>query len=130
MTDSVRETRNAGTRHPASLADMVVVAEKPSLRQVFTPLAITKILVLAALFAWLYHRDFIKLWVRWWEPNWSHGFLIPLFSLFLLYVRGRELLSANRRVCLWGLALVVLSIVMMVFATFPYQVNFFRQFSM
>jgi len=130
MTDNVRENRNAGTRHPASLADMVVVAEKPSLRNVFTPLTITKILVLAALFFWLYHRDLTKLWVRWWEPNWSHGFLIPLFSLFLLYVRGREMLSAKRRICLWGLVLVVMSIVIMVFATFPYKVNFFRQLTM
>jgi exosortase len=53
------------------------------------------------------------------ESNWSHGFLIPLFSAFLLYSRRQELLSVPRRVCLWGLPVVLIAIVAEVLAVYP-----------
>ena len=51
-----------------------------------------RIAVLGGLFLWL-HYDLLDWLVQsWWQnPNWSHGFLMPLFSLYLLYCRWGEL---------------------------------------
>lgn len=102
-----------------------------SLREALPPLALLKVFVLAGLLVWLNYWQLPPLVSRWrWDPNWSHGFLIPLFSLYLLYVRREELLSARRRVSLWGLALTVLSILFMVYTVFSLRVRWAQQLSM
>ena len=54
-------------------------------------------------------RKLVNQWLA--NANWSHGFIIPLFSLFLLYNWRKEILSVPRRVCLWGLLFVLLALV-------------------
>jgi len=44
------------------------------------------------------------------DANWSHGFIIPLFSLFLLFNWRRPLLHAERRICYWGWLLILLAL--------------------
>ena len=49
-----------------------------------------KIAILAALFCFLFRgelRDAVHLWLT--DPSWSHGFLIPLFSLYFINQRRR-----------------------------------------
>ncbi|MCJ7545169.1 MAG: exosortase/archaeosortase family protein [Phycisphaerae bacterium] len=75
-----------------------------------------KIAILAALLALLNRWQFRPLAESWIvDPNWSHGFLIPLFSLYLLYARREELLSARRRPCLWGLPILLGGMALSVF---------------
>lgn len=53
-----------------------------------------KIAILAALFCFLFRgelEDVVHLWLT--DPSWSHGFLIPLFSLYFINQRRREILS-------------------------------------
>lgn len=47
--------------------------------------------VLLLLLGWLYHSILWQLVLQWWEdPDFSHGFLVPLFAGFLLWrTRGR-----------------------------------------
>lgn len=69
---------------------------------------VARVALLAALFVGL-HYEQILLQVRAWleEPNWGHGFLIPVFSLYLLYARRQELAIAPRRTCWLGLVIMV-----------------------
>jgi exosortase len=55
-----------------------------------------KILIVAALLGLLFRgelKGLIHLWLS--DPNWSHGFLIPLFSLYFVHQRRREILGLD-----------------------------------
>lgn len=94
---------------------MVEAVEAPRFSQVFGPVACAKVAVLALLFVGLNFWQFQIIYNKCQhDANWSHGFLIPLFSLYLLYIRWDELAAARRRFCRWGLMLLLLSIVAMV----------------
>jgi exosortase len=73
-----------------------------------------KILILAAAFVALTGWQYRKMAITWiHDTNWTHGFVIPLFSLFLLYQRRYELFTAPRRASYLGLAVMVLGIFLM-----------------
>lgn len=99
-------------RAPGSLADMVAAAPALAPTGNWSGQTWRTIAVVAALFAAAHAWQFFLLFNRWRsDPNWSHGFMIPLFSLYLLYTRREELLAARPKACGWGLALVILAIV-------------------
>jgi exosortase len=53
-----------------------------------------KMAILAALFGFLFRgelKETVHLWLT--DPSWSHGFLIPLFSLYFIHQRRREILG-------------------------------------
>jgi exosortase len=53
-----------------------------------------KLAILGCLFCFLFRselEELVHLWVT--DPSWSHGFLIPLFSLFFIHQRRREILT-------------------------------------
>jgi hypothetical protein len=115
MTESSQQMNSAEHRKSASLADLVDVRKSISLRESFPPSALIKTGVIALLFVGVNWRQFpqlVNIWQH--DPNWTHGFVIPLFSLYLLYVRRDELFAARRRAFVWALPLVVLSIVFIV----------------
>lgn len=111
MAQSALEARAAGT-----LADWVRPGGAPEDRPSFARATWIKIAILGGLFVAVNYWQFqylVKKWLH--DPNWSHGFLIPLFSLYLLYVRRDELLAARRRVSLWGLGILILGILLTVY---------------
>ncbi|MGA2619784.1 MAG: exosortase/archaeosortase family protein [Thermoguttaceae bacterium] len=62
---------------------------------------------LAAVLAWSYASPILAVVGRWWsEPDYLHGFLVPPFALFLLWMRRRMLLDATWAGSRWGLALL------------------------
>jgi exosortase D (VPLPA-CTERM-specific) len=67
------------------------------------------------LLVWLYHSILYRLAVQWWgDPNFSHGFFVPAFSLFVLW-QDRNRLKKVRVSPSWsGLPLVILALVMLV----------------
>ena len=70
---------------------------------------------LLALIAWLYAPILLHLSSQWRaDPNFSHGFFVPLFSLFVVWQdRGR--LAAIRRVpSNWGIPLILISLSMLI----------------
>ena len=83
--------------------------QPPSWVEALGPGGILKIVVLAALLSWMYWDHFVRLFKYWQEPDWSHGFLIPLFCLYLVHLRRDKLLSGTHSGSLWGLALMILS---------------------
>jgi len=53
-----------------------------------------KIILLGGLLGFFFRSEIeglVRLWVT--DPNWSHGFLIPLFSLYFVHQKKREILS-------------------------------------
>ena len=58
------------------------------------PHGFVKIVILGGLLGFLFRGEIeglVQLWVT--DPNWSHGFLIPLFSLYFVHQKKREILS-------------------------------------
>src|SRR5579864_8536654 len=73
--------------------------------------AIWRGLILAALLTWLYLPVIVRLWQQWWsDPNFSHGFFVPFFSLFVLWQNRSGLTSIPREPSIWGLLIVVVSL--------------------
>ncbi len=51
--------------------------------------------------------------LRWTEdPTYSHGFLVPLFSLGLLWWKRREIAAVRPRTSLWGVPLIAFGVVL------------------
>lgn len=89
-----------------------------------------KVAVITLLLAAFYRSDMVKL-VRGWlaDSNWSHGFIIPLFSLYLIYSWRGKFFDAykNRRVCFWGLVIVVIGLLIKVYAAVVFPNNWIQQ---
>lgn len=63
---------------------------------------------LCAGLAWTYGPALLEMAERWKvDPRYSHGFLVPLFSAFLLWYRRDMIQSAPLRPAWWGLLLVL-----------------------
>jgi exosortase D (VPLPA-CTERM-specific) len=55
----------------------------------------------------LYHAVLAKLCHDWWtQPDFSHGFIVPLFSAFLIYRDRVRLAAIPKKPTWWGLAVV------------------------
>ncbi len=94
---------------PARLADRIADPLALATRQPFTVWTGAKIAILAALIVWMDRQQFPLMFKTWrTDPNWSHGFLIPLFSIYLIYTRWGEIMAAPRKVSLVGLVAVIL----------------------
>ena len=74
--------------------------------------AYIKILTIAVLFYCLFHNEIDKIIRRWFtDPNWSHGFLIPLFSLYFLNQHKNEILNLRTEPNYLGLVFLICGIV-------------------
>src|SRR6476661_47092 len=74
--------------------------------------------IMFALAAWLYAALAIRLAIRWWQdPNYTPGFFVPLFSLFLIWA-PREKLAALRIQPSWsGLGILLFALISLVLGT-------------
>jgi exosortase len=74
--------------------------------------------VLAALVVLLYAPVFGLMARQWWEdPNWSHGFLVPAFSGFVLWRERRRWLGTGKAGSWLGLAGLAGAVVLLVLGT-------------
>jgi exosortase len=103
---------------------------EPAAAPALPPAAWVKIAVLGALFALLNRWQFSILAEKYTDANWSHGYIIPLFSLYLLYVRRDMILAAPRKASLGGLAIFLGGLVGMALGVFPISNNWFSQICM
>jgi len=71
--------------------------------------------VLVALLAGLYHETLIKLGLQWNnDPDYSHGFLVPVLVGYFLWERWDRLKAARITPNLWGVALLACGLLMLV----------------
>ena len=74
---------------------------------------------LLALGAWLYSPVLIRLVRQWWsDPNFSHGFFVPLFSAFVVWQSRARLRAIQPKPSIWGLPVIVISLAMLLIGTF------------
>ena len=67
--------------------------------------------LLVAVFVALYFSVLLHLVRQWYtDPDYSHGFLVPFLSAFLIWQRRDELSQVVRRPSNWGLLIVVFSL--------------------
>lgn len=75
-----------------------------------------RIAIIAGLFCFVFYREIdnlVYLWIN--DRNWSHGFLIPLFSLYFINQRKKEIINLEFKPNYFGLPLLIASIVFYVF---------------
>lgn len=78
-----------------------------------------RFLLIAALFLTLYYRVLAKLASDWWNiPDFSHGFLVPLFALYVLWENRKALLAEELRPAWSGIALVVMALFTLIVGIF------------
>jgi exosortase len=80
---------------------------------------IWKVTVLCFLVAWLYRPIVVGLAEQCWrDPNCSHGFLVPIFSGFVLWRERSRLLTLSPRPSAWGLPFLVAALGVLVVGVF------------
>lgn len=79
----------------------------------------TQVTILGALLVLLYHRIAFKLVSDWYNlPDFSHGFLIPFFAVFLIWDRRNELRHTAIKPSWAGFPLVVLGLMELLVGVF------------
>jgi exosortase len=91
-----------------------------------------KLLILSGAFYLVFHAELTRIMGRWVsDPSWSHGFLIPLFSLYFVNQRKAEILATRTRPSYLGLPLLIAAIAFYVFNTVsPSGYAYFRSLAM
>jgi exosortase len=75
--------------------------------------------VLALLLIALYYRIGIKLVIDWYNiPDYSHGFLVPLFSIFLLWDQRKKIAATPIQPSWAGLPVVILGLIILIFGVY------------
>lgn len=100
-------------------------------RQIISPTGWIKILIITILFCILFRHDIYRMVVIWWrDGNWSHGFIIPLFSLYFLNQRKEKLYNIEFKTNWLGLILLILSIFGYVACIYPLKMGYPRLLAM
>ncbi len=88
--------------------------------------------LIACLFLFLFRHEIVRLLDRWsHDPGWSHGFLIPLLSLYFLNAQKTRILRTRVRPSAFGCAALVFWIAVYVFNVIsPSGYAYLRSFSM
>lgn len=73
------------------------------------PVTIIRITAIAGLFLFIYwgpiRHTLVARWIS--DGNWSHGWLIPIFSLYFLYTHREELGRAVANPTMWGVPILL-----------------------
>jgi len=109
-----------------STAEMATLATVPTpdprVRQRAAYLQAGVLAVLMLCLFWHELRRLLYVWQN--QSNWSHGFVVPLFSLYFLYTHREELAKVRIRSSLWGLVILLAGLGMYVFSIYPWQVGY------
>jgi exosortase len=74
--------------------------------------------VLFLLAAWLYGPLALRMASQWWQdPNYTHGFFVPVFSLFLLWERRAKLATLRIKPAWSGLVILLFALMTLILAT-------------
>jgi exosortase len=80
------------------------------------------VLVALATVVWAYWATLAEVVERWTDdPQYSHGFLVPLFSCYLLWMRRDHLRATDLGARWWGLGIVALAGLLRLVSHFLYQ---------
>jgi len=78
-----------------------------------------RIATLLALTGWLYAPILGRLVGQWWsDPNFSHGFFVPVFAGYVLWQDRARLSAIKPAPSIWGLPLIVMSLLTLILGIF------------
>ena len=76
-------------------------------------------LILVGLVCWLYAPILARLSHQWWtDPNFSHGFFVPVFAVYIVWQNREQLRVIPREPSAWGLTVVLLSLCTLILGVF------------
>jgi exosortase len=76
-------------------------------------------LLICALTGAVYYRVLAKLVIDWWQiPDFSHGFLVPIFAAYLVWAKRNTLLETRIAPTWNGIALVVTGLVVLILGVY------------
>jgi exosortase len=75
--------------------------------------------LICALIAAVYYRVLAKLVIDWWQlPDFSHGFLVPIFAAYMVWAKRKTLLETRIAPAWSGIVLVVLGLVVLILGVY------------
>jgi exosortase len=90
-----------------------------------------KILIIGGLFCFLFRNEIEGIVNRWLtDSSWSHGFLIPLFSLYFVNQKREEILNLRSRPNYLGLVFLIFGILFYPFNIVHLQYGYLRSIDM
>jgi len=90
-----------------------------------------KMLIIGGLFYYLFHNEIdviVRRWVT--DSSWSHGFLIPLFSLYFINQNKDKILSLQTKPSYLGLLLLICGLIFYPLNIVHFQYGYFRPLGM
>jgi len=110
-----------------NVAQLVVLPASGSASPFLNRLGGWKTIILLMLIGWLYVPILVPLVRQWWiDPNFSHGFFVPLFSGFVVWQKRLQLASIPRVPSSWGLAVILVAVFTLVLGVFGAELFFSR----
>jgi exosortase len=92
-----------------------VVVRTPYSEHGITSIPWWKVGLIVGLLAWLYASILSRLVLQWWtDPNFSHGFFVPLFSAFVLWQDRARLAALRPKASWWGIPVIVAALIILV----------------
>lgn len=80
-----------------------------------TAVSLWQVVILAVLSLWLYGPTLAHLVAQWWhDPNFSHGFFVPLFSAFVVWQERGRLAHIPFQPSWSGLGIIILALLILV----------------
>jgi exosortase len=80
--------------------------------------AVWSLLLMSALIVILYARVLAGMAQQWWsDPNYGHGFLVPVFAAYLLWRERGRMREAPRQASIWGMAIMLSAIGLLLLGT-------------
>ncbi len=119
---AVRERESAISRRRKAVKEQSI-----SWNQIISPSGWVKIAIIGFLFWLLFRNDIhrmVLIWIN--DGNWSHGFIIPLFSLYFLHQRRAKLVEVKPTTSWIGLVVLLLSILGYLACIYPLKMGYPR----
>lgn len=110
---------------PARAAVRPISQQQAAWSEIIGPVGWIKIIVITVLFSLLFRHEYYRLTFVWLnDGNWSHGFLIPLFSLYFLNQRRDQLAAAKVKANYFGLVILLVAIVGYMASIYPLKMGY------
>ena len=88
-------------------------------RGFFSPQNLAPFAIIAILLVAVYFRIAIKLFIDWYNiPDYSHGFLVPLFAAFLVWDKRKTLVATKVEQTWRGIPLILLAIAVLILGVY------------
>jgi exosortase len=109
------------------MAEQLEVSRLPNISIAHNTNLLWRSIGIAALMLLIYHGILVKLVIDWWQdPNFSHGFLVPIFSGYLIWSKRNVLLSTKLEPSWIGVAVVAFGLAVLLLGIYGAELTLSR----